>query len=194
MAKKQVIDTSIIDRAICFATRAHQGIVRKGTNIPYIVHPIEAVAIVASMTDDQELMAAAALHDVVEDTNVTIEEIEKEFGKRVAEIVDSESDGEMPGLTKIESWKIRKESTLLRLKNSSTEAKIVALGDKLSNMRAIARDYLLYGENLWNRFNVNDGNLHAWYYRGLADSLDELKDTPAYREYVSLLNIIFKNK
>ena len=66
---------SLMDRAIIFATRAHSGTYRKGTNIPYIVHPIEAAAIVSSITADPDMIAAAVLHDVVEDTDATVEEI-----------------------------------------------------------------------------------------------------------------------
>ena len=66
MKKEKTIDTGLIDRAICFATKAHEGIVRKGSDLPYIIHPLEAMAIVATMTNDQEMLAAAILHDVVE--------------------------------------------------------------------------------------------------------------------------------
>ena len=64
---------SLMDRAIVFATRAHSGTYRKGTKIPYIVHPIEAAAIVATMTDDPDMIAAAVLQEVVEDTTVVAE-------------------------------------------------------------------------------------------------------------------------
>ena len=70
--KKQL---TLVDRAIIFATRAHSGATRKGTNIPYIVHPIEAAAIVSAMTDDEEVIAAAILHDVLEDTDATWDDL-----------------------------------------------------------------------------------------------------------------------
>ena len=66
------------------------------------------------------------------------------------------------------------------------------MGDKLSNMRAIARDYAQKGDELWNIFHVKDKALHEWHYRGLADSLSELNDTFAYQEFVSLINQVFK--
>ena len=66
--EEKKIDTGIVDKAIAFAVRKHSGTPRKGTKIPYIVHPMEAAAIVAGMTDDQELIAAALLHDTLEDT------------------------------------------------------------------------------------------------------------------------------
>ena len=84
MANKP-LDTSLLDRAIIYAVRAHAGTERRGKGFPYIVHPMEAVEIVATMTADQELLAAAALHDVVEDTSVSIEDLEKAFDKDITD-------------------------------------------------------------------------------------------------------------
>ena len=86
------MDTELLDRAIEFAVRAHSGTERRGKGFPYIVHPMEAMAIVATMSADQELLAAAALHDVVEDTGVSLDEIRSQFGDRVAMLVRTESD------------------------------------------------------------------------------------------------------
>ena len=86
------LNTELLDRAIIFAVRAHAGTERRGKGFPYIVHPMEAVEIVATMTPDQELLAAAALHDTVEDTDVTVEQLRAEFGERVAALVADESD------------------------------------------------------------------------------------------------------
>lgn len=72
----------LLDKAICFAARAHAGQVRKGTTTPYIFHPLEAATICATITDDEEVLAAAVLHDVVEDTDTTIGQVEAEFGPR----------------------------------------------------------------------------------------------------------------
>lgn len=186
------IDSSLLDRAIVFAVRAHQGVERKGKGFPYIVHPMEAVSIVATMTSDQELLAAAALHDVLEDTNTTVDELRKEFGERVALLVEAESDIRIEG-SRADSWHQRKQAAIDRLARASHNAKIVALGDKLSNMRAIARDYAQQGDALWNIFNVKDRKEHEWHYRGLADSLRELHDTFAYKEFEQLINQVFKH-
>ncbi|MCI8532848.1 MAG: bifunctional (p)ppGpp synthetase/guanosine-3',5'-bis(diphosphate) 3'-pyrophosphohydrolase, partial [Lachnospiraceae bacterium] len=75
-----VDDLPLFERAAVFATVAHRGETRKGSRIPYLVHPMEVAAIVAEMTDDQELIAAAVLHDVVEDTDVTLPELQEFFG------------------------------------------------------------------------------------------------------------------
>ena len=190
MANKR-IDTALLDRAITFAVRAHSGTERRGKGFPYIVHPMEAVSIVATMTSDQELLAAAALHDTVEDTRVTVEMLRAEFGERVAALVAEESDVLIEGQSEQESWHVRKQVAIDRLSHASHDAKMVALGDKLSNMRAIARDYAVQGDALWNLFHVKERSEHEWHYRGLADALKELDGTFAYREFTELINSVF---
>ena len=190
MANKP-LDTELLDRAIVFAVRAHAGTERRGKGFPYIVHPLEAVEIVATMTADQELLAAAALHDTVEDTNVTLEQIRTEFGNRIAALVAAESD-EPHQNSNVESWRMRKQAAIDRLTHASLDAKMVALGDKLSNMRAIARDYAVQGDNLWNLFRSKDRKDHEWHYRGLATALHELQDSFAYKEFEQLVNQVFR--
>ena len=205
------LNTAVLDRAIIFAVKAHSGTERRGKGYPYIVHPLEAVEIVATMTKDQELLAAAALHDTVEDTDVTVEQIREEFGDRVAALVASETDqipagfsdstdkpwndgNVMPGACRAseeQTWHARKQAAIERLSKASREAKMVALGDKLSNMRAIARDYAVQGDALWNLFHAKDPKDHEWHYRGLADALRELDGTFAYKEFETLINQVF---
>lgn len=193
MANKP-LDTELLDRAIIFAVHAHAGTERRGKGFPYIVHPMEAVEIVATMTPDQELLAAAALHDTVEDTDVTIDQIREEFGERIASLVASESDTFEEGVSEEDSWHSRKRAAIERLANASHDAKIVALGDKLSNMRAIARDYSMQGDSFWNLFHSKDPKDHEWHYRGLADSLRELSGTFAYQEFERLINQVFDGR
>ena len=190
MANKP-LDTSLLDRAIIFAVRAHAGTERRGKGFPYIVHPMEAVEIVATMTRDQELLAAAALHDTVEDTDTTVDQIREAFGDRIASLVASESDTLPEGVSEADNWHARKQTAIDRLARASYDAKIVALGDKLSNMRAIARDYAQQGDALWNLFHAKDPKDHEWHYRGLADALSELRDTFAYKEFENLINQVF---
>ena len=184
------IDTELLDRAIVFAVHAHAGTERRGKGFPYIVHPMEAVEIVATMTNDQELLAAA-LHDTVEDTDTTVEQIRAAFGNRVAEIVAMESDEPLQESDSPENWRARKQAAIDRLATASRDAKMVALGDKLSNMRAIARDYAIQGDKLWNLFHSKDRKDQEWHYRELATSLRELQDTFAYKEFEQLLNQVF---
>lgn len=184
------LDTTLFDKAAKFAIDAHSNVERRNHASPYALHVFEAATIVETMTNDQELIVAALLHDVVEDTDVTLEEIEKEFGKRVAELVESETETELEGSAE-ETWVERKQMAIDRIANSSHDSKIVALGDKLSNMRAIYRDFSKNGEKFWSVFHVSDPKLHEWHYRGLADALRELQDTVAFKEFETLINVVF---
>lgn len=185
------IDSSFLDRAIEFAVKAHSNTERRGKGFPYIVHPLEAMEIVATMTPDQELLAAAALHDTIEDTSVTIDDLRREFGDRVATIVEAESDKFLEGIPDEASWHQRKQAAIDRIAAAPFESKIVAMGDKLSNMRAIWRDYQEQGNELWKIFHAKDKKDHEWHYRGLAASLSELSDTFAYKEFVALIDDVF---
>ena len=127
MANKY-IDSDLLDRAIVFAVNAHHNTERRGKGFPYIVHPLEAVEIVATITTDQELLAAAALHDTIEDTDVTIEQLRTLFGERVAQLVQDESDEFTAGVSEADSWHDRKKAAIERLAAAPYDAKIVAMG------------------------------------------------------------------
>ncbi|MBR3952588.1 MAG: HD domain-containing protein [Oscillospiraceae bacterium] len=182
----------MVEKAMIFASNAHCGDFRKGTKIPYIVHPMEAGAIAASITDDENVIAAAILHDTLEDTSVTAEDIRKEFGDEVLRLIESDSENKREDLPPEETWKIRKQETIDFLRNKAdVNEKIIAISDKLSNIRAIYRDYQKLGDKLWERFNQKDKNEHAWYYKSFIETLSELKDTAAYEEYCELAIKIF---
>ena len=186
---------SLMDRAIIFATRAHSGTYRKGTKIPYIVHPIEAAAIVATMPDDPDMIAAAVLHDVVEDTDATLEEIRFFFNEHIARLVEAESEDKRKDLPPQETWMVRKMETLTFLREEADrEAKILALADKLSNIRAIHRDQKTIGDQLWQRFNEKSKEKHGWMYRQVAEALSELKYTFAWQEYDRLVRKTFEEQ
>ena len=192
MASNNYMDSSFLDRAIIFAVQAHKNTERRGKGFPYIVHPLEAMAIAATLTCDQELLAAAVLHDVVEDTGVTLDDLRREFGEKVAFLVEKESDMFVEGVSEEDSWRTRKQAAIDRIAAAPREAKIVAMGDKLSNMRAIARDYDELGDTLWERFHAPGGRAdHEWHYRGLAQSLDELSGTPAFTEFTQHIEHVF---
>ena len=183
---------TLLDEAIRFAVQAHSGQPRKGTNTPYILHPLEAAAIVATMTDDLEIIAAAVLHDIVEDAHVSVDEIAARFCERVAKLVNSETENKREDQPASDTWLIRKQETIQRLsKEKDLAVKMVTLGDKLSNIRAMYRDHLAIGDKLWERFNQKDPNMHAWYYRAVADVTIELSQYPAWQEYWALVEKVF---
>lgn len=185
------MNTDLVDKAIAFATQAHKGTERRGKGFPYIIHPLEAMAIVATITNDPGLLAAAVLHDTIEDTEVTYDDIKREFGERIANLVAKETDVRTAPDGRKLTWQERKQRDMDNLRASSREVKIVALGDKLSNMRAIARDYRTIGDDLWQIFRIKDKATHAWRYQGLRDALDELSDTFAFQEFDGLVREIF---
>ena len=183
---------SVVTRAAKFAADAHEGSFRKGSSLPYIVHPMEAAAIVAGLTSDEEVIAAALLHDVIEDTPFTAEDICKDFGERVAELVKGESENKREELPAELTWRIRKEENIAHLCTSCIEMKMIALGDKLSNIRSMQRDYASLGEELWQRFNQKDKAQHGWYYRSMCDAVSELSHTEAWKELDRLIKEIFE--
>ena len=176
------------DKALQFAIDAHRGQKRKWTTIPYILHPIEVCAIVATLSDDDEVLSAALLHDTVEDTDVTLEQIRDEFGDRVATLVQHETAPDDENLT----WREKKSIQVERLAAAPIDSKIVALGDKLSNMQGIALDYRQVGDAVWSRFHAPNGKPDVeWYYRSLAKALSELSELAAYQGFVKLLGETF---
>lgn len=173
----------MIDEAIEFATKAHEGQFRKGTKRPYIVHPIEVADIVSAMTKDKAVICAAVLHDTIEDCkDVTQHVLEEQFGVRVAELVAQESED------KTQSWEKRKSTTIQHLKDAPLEVKMIGLADKLSNMRDIDRDYPVLGDELWRRFRMQSKAAMGWYYKGIRDVLKhDFKGVDAYDEYCKLV-------
>ncbi|MBR0305614.1 MAG: bifunctional (p)ppGpp synthetase/guanosine-3',5'-bis(diphosphate) 3'-pyrophosphohydrolase [Lachnospiraceae bacterium] len=182
----------IVSEAIIFAVKAHDGMRRKKSDAPYILHPMEAAVIVGTMSDDQELIAAAALHDVVEDTDITIEEIEEKFGKRIKELVASETEDKRADLPPTETWRIRKEESLEDLKNTDDIGVLMVwIGDKLANMRSIYREWKVEGDAMWQKFNQKNVSEQAWYYRSIAKLTERLSDTSAWIEYNALTELVF---
>ena len=182
----------LVSEAIIFAVNAHDGMRRKKSETPYILHPMEAAVIVSTMTNDQDLIAAAALHDVVEDADITIEEIEEKFGKRVRELVGSETEDKRADLPPAETWRIRKEESLEVLKNTDDIGVLMVwLGDKLANMRSIYRDFKVEGVKMWQRFNQKDVGAQAWYYHSIVKLTERLSEYSAWIEYKALTELVF---
>ena len=182
----------LVSEAIAFAVKAHDGMRRKKSEVPYILHPMEAAVIVGTMTDDQNLIAAAALHDVVEDAGITIEEIEEKFGKRVRELVSSETEDKRADLPPSDTWRIRKEESLSVLRNTNDVGVLMVwLGDKLANMRSIYRDFKVEGVAMWQKFNQKNVSEQAWYYRSIVTLTERLSHTSAWIEYKALTELVF---
>ena len=150
---------------------------------------MEAAAIAATMTNDPDVLAAAVLHDVVEDCGVEEAELRARFGRRVARLVMAES--EQKELDARASWQKRKLRAVNRLRDAPREEMILELADKLSNLRAMERDLRALGPRLWLRFNQTNPSMQRWYYASVAGALAPLQEFDAYQEFVALLPRVF---
>ena len=177
-----------LNEAIEFAVKKHSGQFRKATAIPYILHPLEVLQILYSMRADINLLIAGVLHDTVEDTDTTLDEIKELFGDDVAMLVASNSED------KSKSWDERKSHTINELLVADERVKMLIMADKLANLRSIAYDYAAHGDDLWTRFNAPKEK-QAWYYDGIMDALYDLQYNPqcekAYWELTGLFKDVF---
>ncbi len=179
---------NLIHEAVLFAEKAHRGQRRKGTEVAYITHPMEVMQILASMKADPELLAAGVLHDTVEDTGVSIEDIRSRFGNWVARIVESHSE------EKGRPWQERKQHTIDALLGGDRDIRLLIMADMVANLRSMLSDYSRMGSGLWERFNAPRA-LQAWYYGEAQDALYDMQfdeDTrQVYWEMVALYKELF---
>lgn len=156
-----------LQRAFRYAAEKHAGQTRKQTAVPYLSHLMAVASLVLEAGGDEDMASAALLHDVVEDCGgmPRLREIRKQFGARVAKIVEGCTDSF--GEPKPE-WTERKKNYLREVKRADAETRLVSASDKLHNVRTILADYRRDGEAIWKRFTgKKEGTL--WYYRALSD-------------------------
>lgn len=174
----------MINKALEYAYMKHEGQTRKGSTTPYILHCIEAGLIATQLstnsqdgTVNENLVAAAILHDTIEDAGVTYEELKEEFNQEIADLVKLQSED------KSKTWQERKSHTIDFLKeNKSLVVEQAILADKLSNVRSILKDHREIGEELWSRFNSSKEK-QFWYYSSIGENLSQLKGHPLHEEY-----------
>ena len=185
-------DIALIYKALYKADYLHKNSKPRKTGEPYITHPIAVSSILVKYGLDAETCAAALLHDTVEDTNTALEDIEKQFGLRVRQLVAKESEDKKESMPKSQSWQIRKQEAIDKLKQEDDlGVKIVCLCYKVSNLRSFQLLCFDKGDDAWNSFNMKDPKKHYWYYSSILEALSELKDTPVYKEYDFLVHSIF---
>ncbi|MFC4024780.1 HD domain-containing protein [Oceanobacillus longus] len=159
-----------------YASKAHRGQTRKNSDAPYITHPIRVAERLEAAGFSDELICAGYLHDVVEDTPVEIEDIEREFGPKISHIVAAHTED------KSKSWRERKQHTIDTVKNAEKEIKYLIIADKLDNLIGLEEDLKQKGDAIWKKFNAGF-NEQLWYnhsivknmYAGLSN-----EDIPAY--------------
>ncbi|MEK7705710.1 MAG: HD domain-containing protein [Myxococcota bacterium] len=170
-----------IDEALRFAARMHDGQRRKGTDIPYIVHPVAVGLMLQRFGFDDDVVAAGILHDVLEDTDCTLDELRARFGAHVAEWVRAVSEPD-----KSLSWEVRKQQAVERMRTMSFEAKAIACADKAHNLHTIA-DALALGEvDVWARFH-RGRDLQLGYHRAAVAALSVAFAHPIVSEVLRAL-------
>lgn len=183
----------LLTDAMAFAAAAHGEARRKGDGVPAILHAMEAAVVAASLTQDEEVLAAAVLHDTVEDAGADLGDIRARFGPRVAALVGAESEDKMRHLPPGRSWRARKEAAIAGLLAAEDPGvAVVTLGDKLSNLRSLYRCKEEKGAAMWDAFHQKDPAQHHWYYRTIAGALSPLARTAAWREYDWLIRQVFE--
>ncbi|MBI4146702.1 bifunctional (p)ppGpp synthetase/guanosine-3',5'-bis(diphosphate) 3'-pyrophosphohydrolase [Candidatus Woesearchaeota archaeon] len=155
-----------IFKAVVFAAQAHAGQYRKGTRIPYLIHPLGVMKTLLEHGASDEAAIAGVLHDTIEDTDTTPEQIEKAFGKKVLELVQAATEPH-----RNEPWEKRKEHTIAFLKTANEEICMVSCADKLDNIKSIKNDLATIGEDVWTKFN-RPKEKQAWYYQALAEAFN----------------------
>jgi (p)ppGpp synthase/HD superfamily hydrolase len=154
----------LVEQALRVAAVAHQGQVRKGSDIPYITHPLAvALILVQSGWSDAEVLAAALLHDVVEDTAVTLAELERKFPAAVVATVAGLSERKLDDAGRPRPWLDRKQDHLAELSHASLAVRAVTLADKLHNLETLLLD-AAQDSQVWTRFKGSPQQL-VWYYR-----------------------------
>jgi len=176
-------------KAINYAAQHHNGDFRKGTDIPYITHPMGAMSVLMmNGIRDEDVLVAAIFHDLVEDTDVDLKMIEDKFGKEVAQMVNNASEPD-----KSWTWEKRKEHTINNLEKLSYKSKLVSLGDKFHNLLSIKLDQDVIGDEVFDRFDA-DKEMVAWYYKKIEEKLgkdQEISRLELYQQYKKLVMVVF---
>ena len=185
-----------IARAFNFAYKAHKGQTRKASDIPYIIHPMEVAVILIKNKARDNVVIAGLLHDVVEDTPISLEEIRNEFGEEIARLVDGATEPlELRKEDAKTKWKRRKKHTIKLIKTADIDLKMLSCADKLANINSKIEDYEKIGEKLWGKFNAPKSE-QEWYYRSMLNSYKHepsIAHLDIYKELRKCIKELFDN-
>ncbi len=182
---------SIKEKAKYFAINAHLGQIRKNEpDKPMVMHPLSVGMLLESYGYDDYVVAAGYLHDVVEDTNYTIEDIEENFGSRVASLVKGASEPD-----KSLSWEERKKHTIEETKTLPLENKLVICADKINNLEDLMIKFQKNGKRDFSAFKRGEDK-QKWYYTNVYNSLiyNEDENLPIFKRLKNVLDVVFNNK
>lgn len=187
---------SVIQKALTLAYEQHQGQNRKCNHAPYFVHILDVARhLMSEPTATEDVIVAGILHDTLEDTSYTVEDLESDFGPRVRQLVEfvtePAKDSHSPTQDKRQTWKQRKQHTLETSQTATCDQLLILQADKLSNLQSIQENLFLYGETLWNQFNASRTDT-SWYYQELGKVFRErIKNTKMNQLYERLLEEVF---
>jgi len=162
--------TNRLDSAIRRAAWAHerQNQHRKGTDIPYIIHPFGVMTIAGNFTDDEDILIACLMHDILEDVSPEIYnefDMRLEFGDDVVAMVRDVTKNQ-----DIVGWHDQSRAYLDHLRNvASTRSVIVSAADKMHNLLSTLADYQTHGDSIWQRFSTKSAADQLWWYESIFD-------------------------
>ncbi|KHE67179.1 HD domain-containing protein [Halobacillus sp. BBL2006] len=156
----------MIEEAKTFAAKAHAGQKRKNSNVDYIVHPIRVAETLREAGFREEVICAGYLHDVVEDTDFELSDIERHFGEEVKRIVAAHTED------KSLSWDNRKKHTIDTVQTASLEVKALIIADKFDNLQSLNEDLEREGNAVWRHFNAGYEK-QKWYNESIVEVMEE---------------------
>jgi (p)ppGpp synthase/HD superfamily hydrolase len=156
-----------LDAALAFSARAHRAQLRKGTDTPYIIHPVHVAMILASHGFDEDLTIAGLLHDTVEDCGVPLAAIAERFGDGVAALVDAVSEQKTDDGGGRRPWRVRKQDQLDHLAHADARGAALKAADALHNASSTLAELREHGPSVWERFNAPAED-SLWYYGEIA--------------------------
>ena len=172
---------NLVERAMAIAVSAHEGQMRKEADVPYIVHPVSVALVLARNGFPDTFVAAALVHDVVEDTSVSLEELRSLLGDEVANIVAPVThDDTLP-------WEEKKRAYIEEVRKASLGAKAISLADKISNAHSLLAAYKVQGSAIWKHFNAGREK-KLWFERAMLDMYRETWEHPMVEEYALLVS------
>jgi guanosine-3',5'-bis(diphosphate) 3'-pyrophosphohydrolase len=171
---------TLVEKALVLALRAHEGQMRKEAPVPYIVHPVEVALLLARHGFSDTVVAAALVHDVVEDTPVTLEEVRSELGDSVAELVALITHDDSL------SWDDKKKAYIESVRAASVDAKAISVADKIANAESLLAAAQVQGAGIWAHFN-RGREKKLWFENAMLAMLRESWQHPLVDEYAALV-------
>ncbi len=177
------MEIGLIEKAVRIATRAHNGQMRKETDLPYVMHPFMVAFKLSKYGFSDEVVAAALVHDVIEDTSFAKEDLIQELGDKVWNIVEAvTNDDTLP-------WEEKKLKYINSVRNAGDEAKAVATVDKIHNLESLLIAFEKYGDEVWSHFN-RGMEKKIWFEESMLKMLKDSWKHPMIEEYDRLLNVL----